>query len=320
MRTISYDPDCSSHQEEVAGNVSRAQASAARWTRAALRSLATPEDVGSLLRRHFTVQATDTAAVQQIRHSFEAIAGFLESDAYTYHCRPDSDSRCQGPDREYAGFAYPGTFHVYFCDPYPYQDFFGHKSLINTTLHEAAHAHDAAFDHDTYEDDRGYPGPNPLTNADSYSGFARDAVLGRGAAGLGLTLGAVMAAEPQFYIAAGLSGEVGGPYLDLFNLTAGVRMGYTPRAGEQPARFLETVDVGLHINPISERVYVDLTTGAFFGVNITDREVMAGIANRVTAGYRGERVDLGLDLSHFYDLVAGENLVVVGVRGTFRFW
>src|SRR3972149_3741339 len=97
MRTIPYDADCASHQEEVEGNVSRAQASAARWARAAVGALAIPEDVGSLLRRHFNVAASDSAVVTQIRSVFETIAGNLDGDAFTYHCRPASDQRCRLP-------------------------------------------------------------------------------------------------------------------------------------------------------------------------------------------------------------------------------
>ena len=84
-------------------------------------------------------------------------------------------------------------------------------------------------------------------------------------------------------------------------------------------RGILAADIGLRINPIRQRVYIDLTTGAFYGVNFTDKAIMAGIANRVTAGYRGERVDLGLELSHLYDLVADQNLLIVGVRGAIRF-
>jgi hypothetical protein len=47
---------------------------------------------------------------------------------------------------------------------------------------------------------------------------------------------------------------------------------------------------------------------------------MAGIANRVSAGYRGERVDLGLDVSHFRDYVGdNQDLLIIGVRGAVRF-
>jgi hypothetical protein len=320
MRAIAYDADCQPRQEEVEGNISRAQRSAARWARAALTSLTTPDDVASLLRRHFDVDATDATAVGQIHSAYEAIVGYLEGDAYTYHCRPESDARCQGDDgQEYAGFAYPGGLHIYFCDPYPYQNFFGHKSLIDTLLHEAAHAHDASFNHDTYESDRGYPGANALTNADSYASFARDAALGRGQINLEVSVGALLAAEPQFYIAAGVSGEVGGPVLDVLNLKAGFRLAFLPGTATQPTRGLEAAEIGLRINPIRERVYVDVTTGAFFGANFTDTELMAGIANRLSAGYRGDRVDLGLDLNHLYDLVGDEHLLIVGVRGGVRF-
>ncbi len=320
MRTIAYDPDCQPRQDEVEGNVPRAQASAARWALAAAAALATPQDVASLLRRHFNVEATDTASVGQIRNIFETIASCLSSDGYTYHCRPDSDSRCQEPDGEvYAGFAYPGGFDIYFCDPYPYQDFFGHKSLIDTVLHEAAHAHDSGFNHDTYEHESGYPGPSPLTNADSYSSFARDAALGVGAWGVEVSVGGLMAADPQFYIAVGVAGDVGGPVLDLFNLRVGARLAFMPGSEGQPFRAFEAVDLGLRINPIRARVYVDLTTGAFFGANFTDSELMAGIANRLSAGYRGERMDLGLDLAQFYDFLSGENLVIVGVMASGRF-
>ncbi len=320
MRTISYDADCSDHQEEVEGNVSRAQASAARWARAAVTALARPEDVGSLLRRHFNIAATDSAAVTQIRSAFEAIVGHLKSDAFTYHCRPESDPDCALPDGPYAGFATAGGFNINFCDPYPYQNFFGHKDLIDTLLHEAAHAHNTAFDHDTYEWHSNYPGPNPLTNADSYASFARDAALGFGGLNLELSVGGLMAAEPQFYIAAGVSGDIGGPAFDVFNLRLGLRSAFMPGTERQPARWIATAaDIGFRINPIRERVYVDVTTGAFYGLNFRDTHLMAGIANRVTAGYRGERVDLGLDISHFYDLIGDENLVIVGVRGALRF-
>jgi hypothetical protein len=322
MRTIAYDADCQPNQREVEGNVSRAQASAARWGRAALTGLARPEDVGSLLRRHFSIEATNTAAVGRVRSHFEAIVEALEGDAFTYHCRPDSEARCHTAEGgEVAGFAYAGRADIFFCDPYPFQNFFGHKSLIDTLLHEAAHAHDASFNHDTYEWNDGYPGANPLTNADSYASFARDASLGRSGTNVNLELdvGSLFSADPQFYIAAGVSREVGGPALDLFNLKLGYRLAFLPGTNRQPARGFQAADIGLRINPIGKRIYVDVTTGAFVGANFTDTELMAGIANRISAGYRGERVDLGLDLSHLRDFVADEDLVIVGVRTAVRF-
>lgn len=322
MRTITYDPDCSANQAEVEGNVTRAQASAARWARNAAAALAAPEEVASLLRRHFRVGADNDAAVAEIRGSFEIIAGQLEGDAFTYHCRPDSDDRCQEDDgRENKGFAYPGTPHIYFCDPFPFQNFFGHRSLIDTLLHEAAHAHNPDFNHDTYEHHDDYPGDRPLTNPDSYSSFARDLAFGRSRIGceLELAAGSLMAADPQFYIAVGTSGHIGGPAMDIFNLRAGARLTFMPGTETHPARAFEAVDIGIRINPIGQRVYVDLTTGAFFGLNITDMEFMTGIANRITGGYRGESVELGLDIQHLYDFVARENLVIVGVRGGLRF-
>ena len=320
MRTIAYDADCQPNQEEVEGNVSRAQASAGRWAGAALASLTRPERVGSLLRRHFNIEATNAASVGRIRSHFESIVGALDADAFTYHCRPDSDARCRTADgREVKGFAFAGRSDIFFCAPYPFQNFFGHKSLIDTLLHEAAHAHDAGFNHDTYEWQGAYPGRNPLTNADSYASFARDAALGREGPNLELSVGGLLAADPQFYIAAGVSGTAGGPALDLFNLKLGYRLAFLPGTGRQPTRAFQAGDIGLRINPIGKRVYVDVTTGAFMGLNVTDNEMMAGIANRISAGYRGERVDLGLDLNHLRDFVADEDLVIVGVRSAVRF-
>jgi hypothetical protein len=288
--------------------------------RAALTGLSSPERVGSLLRRHFNIEATNATAVGRIRGHFESILDLLDADGFTYHCRPDSDARCKTADgREVAGFARAGRAHIFFCAPYPFQNFFGHRSLIDTLLHEAAHAHDASFRGDTYEWQGTYPGRNALTNADSYASFARDAALGRGRVNIELTVGSLMAAEPQFYLAAGISGEVGGPALDLFNLKLGYRVSYLHGTGQQPKRWFQTVDIGLRINPIGKRVYVDVTTGAFLGANFTDNETMAGIANRISAGYRGERVDLGLDFNYLRDMVVGENLVIVGVRGGVRF-
>jgi hypothetical protein len=320
MRKIAYDPDCQPDQKEVEGNVSRAQASAARWADAALTSLTKPENVGSLLRRHFSIQATDVAAVAQIRSHFQSIVAALNADMFIYHCRPTSDARCRAGDgQEVAAFTYPGKTDIFFCDPYPFQNFFGHKNLIDALLHEAAHAHDASFNHDTYEWQGAYPGPNPLTNADCYASFARDVALGRGGTNLEVSTGVLLSADPQFYIAVGTSGEVGGPALDLLNLTLGVRVAYLPGTGRQPTRGLLSTDVGLRINPIGARVYVDVTTGAYFGANFTDNELMAGIANRLSAGYRGDRVDLGLDLNYLRDFVGDKNLVIVGVRGAVRF-
>jgi hypothetical protein len=312
MRAINYDADCRSDQKEVEGNVSRAQASAASWVRAALTSLSSPEQVGSLLRRHFNIEATNAAAVGRIRGHFESILGALDADGFTYHCRPDSDARCKTADgKEVAGFARAGRAHIFFCAPYPFQNFFGHRSLIDTLLHEAAHAHD--------EWQGAYPGRNALTNADSYASFARDAALGREGVNVELSVGSLMAAEPQFYLAAGVSGVVGGPALDLFNLKLGYRIAYLHGTGQQPKRGFQAADIGLRINPIGKRVYVDVTTGAFVGANFTDNETMAGIANRISVGYRGERVDLGLDFNYLRDMVADENLVIVGVRGGVRF-
>jgi hypothetical protein len=320
MRTISYDADCDADHGDVSGNVSSAQSSAARWAVAASLALARPEEVGSLLRRHFNVAATDSASITRIRNAFDSAAGLLDADAFTYHCRPSSDQRCSLPHGPYAAFAYPGVHDIYFCDPYPHQNFFGHKGLIDTLLHEAMHAHDPAFNHDTYESNQSYPGGAPLTNADSYASFARDVALGFEGPNLELSVGGLMSADPQFYLAAGISSEFGGPAFDLFNLKAGLRVAYMPRAQGQPARVLPTVaDIGLRINPIGSRIYVDVTTGAFYGVNINDATLMAGIANRVSAGYRGERVDLGLDVSHFHDYVGDQNLLIIGVRGAIRF-
>ena len=322
MRVISYGSGCSARLEEAQRNIPRAQRSAARWARVGTASLADPDNVSRLLRRHFDIAETDTAAVAQIRSSLGSIASHLEADDFTYECVAADDRRCQEPDGPYAGFVESRKRYVInFCDPFPYQDFFGHKSLIDNLLHEAAHAHDAHFNHDTYEHEDDYPGPHPLTNADSYASFARDASLGRGGPGaprLELTLGGVMSADPAFYIAAGVSGEAGGPALDVFNMIAGTRLFYT-QEGEQPGIFGGTADVGVRISPIRERVYVDLTTGAFLGLGIEDRELMSGIASRVTAGYRGESMDLGLELSHLWDLVGDENIVIVGVRGAYRF-
>jgi hypothetical protein len=234
MRTIAYDPDCQPNQKEVEGNVSRAQASASRWADAALASLTNPQQVGSLLRRHFNVQATNATSVGRIRRRFESIVEALDADAFTYHCRPDSDARCRTADgSEVKGFAFSGRSDIFFCAPYPFQNFFGHKSLIDTLLHEAAHAHDPSFNHDTYEWQDAYPGRNALTNADSYASFARDAALGRGGANLEFSVGSLLAADPQFYIAIGVSGEAGGPALDLFNLKGGGTARFP--AGNRPA-------------------------------------------------------------------------------------
>ena len=321
MRTISYDADCDADHGDVSGNVSSAQASAARWAETASLALNKPDDVASLLRRHFNIAANDRTGVGQVRQAFDAVASLLHADAFTYHCRPSSDPGCQsarGEQRD--AFAYPGTPHIYFCDPYPHQNFFGHKGLIDALLHEAMHAHNSAFNHDTYQHNQGYPGAGALTNSASYAGFARDVAFGFEGANLELSVGGLMSADPQFYLAAGVSTDFGGPAFDLFNLKAGLRVAYMPRTQGQPSRVLPTVaDIGLRINPIGRRIYVDVTTGAFYGINITDAKFMAGIANRVSAGYRGERVDLGLDVSHFHDYVGDQNLLIIGVRGAIRF-
>jgi hypothetical protein len=321
MRTITYDPDCAPRQDEVSGNIERAQASAARWARGAVDALNRPDDVGGLLRRHFNVSANDRASVTRIKNVFELVAGQLDSDAFTYHCRPASDQQCQQPDGEtYAGFAYAGQFGIFFCDGFPYQDFFGHKSLIDTLLHEAMHAHDAAFNHDSYEYHSNYPGPAPLTNADSYASFARDASLGVGLLSLDFSAGATLtAAEPQFYLALGTSFDLGGPRADLFNLRAGIRLGLTPGVGDQPTRVIGIGDIGVRINPIRARVYVDLATGAYLSANFGNNDIPAGIASRVSAGYRGERIDFGLEANHFKDLVGNDDLLIIGVRGAYRF-
>ncbi len=143
--------------------------------------------------------------------------------------------------------------------------------------------------------------------------------LGRTGANLDLSVGGLLAADPQFYIAAGVSGEVGGPTLNLFNLKLGYRPAFLPGTGRQPTRTFKAGDIGLRINPIGKRVSVDLTTGAFMGQNFTDNELMAGIAKCISAGYRGERVDLGLDLDYLRDFVAKNDLVIVGVRSAVRF-
>jgi hypothetical protein len=322
MRAISYAADCAGGAGDVGGNVSRAQDSAARWAETASVALARPDDVAGLLRRHFNIAADDRAAVAQIRQTFDEVASLLRSDAFTYHCRPSSDPGCRsarGDQRD--AFAIAGVHDIFFCDPYPHQNFFGHKGLIEALLHEAMHAHSAAFNHDFYQHHRGYPGARALTNAASYAEFARDMAYGFEGLNLELSAGGLMGADPQFYLAAGISTDFGGPAFDLFNLKVGYRAAFTPEAEGQPARVLPVIgDIGLRINPIGRRVYVDVTTGAFYGVNITDRKFMAGIANRVSAGYRGERVDLGLDVSHFRDYVGdNQDLLIIGVRGAVRF-
>jgi hypothetical protein len=320
MRAISYAADCAGGAGDVGGNVSSAQASAARWAETASQALAKPDDVASLLRRHFDIAADDRAGVAQIRQAFDDVASLLRSDAFTYHCRPSSDPGCQsarGDQRD--AYAYAGIPDIYFCDPYPHQNFFGHKGLIDALLHEAMHAHNPAFNHDFYQLYRGYPGADALTNAASYAGFARDVAYGFEGINLELSVGGLMGADPQFYLAAGISTDFGGPAFDLFNLKAGLRVAYTPGAPGQPTRVMPAADIGFRINPIGRRVYVDVTTGAFYGLNFTDTKFMIGIANRVSAGYRGERVDLGLDVSHFHDYVGDQNLLIIGVRGAIRF-
>ena len=272
-RTISYASDCDPDRREVEGNVSRAQASAIRWAQVAIAALAEPESVAGLLRRHFHVAATDRAFVTTIKTTFETMVRHLQADAFTYYCggMPSvSGCRQKRCDSRTAGRACQGEFWISFCDPFPYQNFFGHRDLIYTLLHEAAHAHSASFNQDSYEPDSDYPGPAPLTNADSYSSFAREAALGRLDPTLELSLGSLVAAEPQFYLSAGLSGDIGGPALDLFNLRLGLRVGFTPRTGAQPTRGILAADLGLRVAPIRPRVYVDVATGAFTGVNFTD--------------------------------------------------
>ncbi len=320
MRTISYAADCAGGAGDVGGNVSRAQASAVRWAETASQALARPDDVASLLRRHFDVAADDRASVARIRQTFDTVASLLRSDAFTYHCRPSSDPGCQSAEGDQRdAYAIHGVHDIYFCDPFPHQNFFGHKALVDAVFHEAMHAHSAEFNHDFYQFYRGYPGDRALTNAASYAGFARDVAYGFEGLNLELSAGGLMGADPQFYLAAGISTDFGGPAFDLFNLKAGIRVAYTPRAQEQPTRALAVGDIGFRINPIGRRVYVDVTTGAFYGINISDTKFMLGIANRVSAGYRGERVDLGLDVSHFHDYVGDQNLLIIGVRGAVRF-
>jgi hypothetical protein len=321
MRTIHYGSDCGPRQDEVERNIPGAQSAASRWARAGASCLSDPESVANLLSIHFNITPTDYLAVTTIEDHLLEIADMLDEDAFTYYCRPRTDEDCLRPRGPYAGYAYPGQPEIYFCDPYPYQSRFRQKPLIDTLLHEAAHAHDAEFNHDTYERDDDYPGDQPLTNADSYASFARDVTLGRGGRTVSLpevSLGAVMSTDPQFYIAVGLAPEVGGATMDIFNMRIGVRVAYMPEAGPQPHRFFSAADVGLRVHGIRQRLYVDLATGAFFGANITDRELMSGIASRVSAGYRGEAVDLGLELTHLWDLVGDENMVIIGIRGAFR--
>ncbi len=319
LRRVTLDPSCDASQAEVLGNVTRAQASAAGWARAALSALDRPEDVGSLLRRHFGVELADIASIAVVRAYFQSILRVLEADGFTYHCLESSHAWCRDDEgKKIAARAPSPGSDIYFCDPYPHQDFFGHRSLIDTLLHEAAHAQHAAFNHDTYEDDSDYPGSSPRTNADSYACFARDVALGS-AERLELGVGQVVGAD-QFYISFGGSSIVGGPALEIVNLQLGARTIFTPETQEgAPARLLSVGDVGVHLTPVGRTAYIDLTTGGFFGANIADATVMAGIAAHISAGYRSDRIDFGLDAQQLWDLAGGEDLLLVGVRGTVNF-
>jgi hypothetical protein len=147
-----------------------------------------------------------------------------------------------------------------------------------------------------------------------------DASLGVGLLSLDFSAGATLtAAEPQFYLALGTSFDLGGPRADLFNLRAGIRLGLTPGVGDQPTRVIGIGDIGVRINPIRARVYVDLATGAYLSANFGNNDIPAGIASRVSAGYRGERIDFGLEANHFKDLVGNDDLLIIGVRGAYRF-
>lgn len=319
LRRVTLDTSCDASQAEVLGNVTRAQASAAGWARAALSALDRPEDIGSLVRRHFGVELADIASIAVVRAYFQSILRVLEADGFTYHCLESSHAWCRDEEGEKiaARAPSPGS-DIYFCDPYPHQDFFGHRSLIDTLLHEAAHAQHAAFNHDTYEDDSDYPGSSPRTNADSYAGFARDVAVGSDER-LDLGVGQVVGAD-QFYIYLGGSTIVGGPALDIVNLQLGTRTVFTPETQEgAPARLFSVGDVGVRLTPVGRTAYIDLATGGFAGGNISDAAMMAGIAARLSAGYRGDRSDLGLDVQQLWDLAGGEDLLLVGVRGTVNF-
>ncbi len=92
----------------------------------------------------------------------------LNFDNLSFDCQAQCPEGKEGA--ELVGSAIPGSrkFTIY-TNCFDYQS---PKAKTATVLHEAFHATFDAFNHDTYSSENSYPGPSPLTNADSFATFA----------------------------------------------------------------------------------------------------------------------------------------------------
>lgn len=91
-----------------------------------------------------------------------------------FNCEQACPKAANGAD--IAGSAVPGSgsFQIY-ANCFDAQAPVGKTGVV---LHEAFHASFSEFNHDTYSTDSNYPGPQPLTNAESFATFASIAATG----------------------------------------------------------------------------------------------------------------------------------------------
>ena len=106
-----------------------------------------------------------------VRRNFARVA----VTSLSFDCADNLPGRREGPDL--LAEAAPGSMH-FTVAVRPFMDL-PPDSQRAVVLHEALHANFRQFDHDTYTHQRRYPGPSPLTNADSYAAFAHRVVTGR---------------------------------------------------------------------------------------------------------------------------------------------
>lgn len=75
--------------------------------------------------------------------------------------------------------------------------------------------------------------------------------------------------------------------------------------------------VGLRVARITPRVYVNIHTGVAYGYNFSDDKVIAGLANALKIKYTGSKVDLGVVFKHVNDFIGNQNILVIGISGSF---
>ena len=134
--------------------------------------------------------------------------------------------------------------------------------------------------------------------------------------GIEITKGvALTKGKPLFY--AGMMGYGVLPGKRLFGVLSPIMSGGIAYYGGKKHMLTGENNLGLRIMRITPRVYVDMSTGAAFGYNISDDKLMVGIANALKFKYTGSEVDMGVVFKNVYDIIGNQNILVVGVSGSF---